>query len=84
MDQTIPELKPLFRRMQQLAQNSMIAGQKLRPIRQGDMNHREPHSQRYYPSPRLELTTLPWSLSLNQVDLLLALHLFPRQIRELI
>jgi hypothetical protein len=35
----------LFRRMQQLPQDGMIAGQKLRPICQGDMNHGAPPSR---------------------------------------
>jgi hypothetical protein len=35
--------------MQQLAQNGMVAGQKLRPICQGDVNHSAPHSQQYLP-----------------------------------
>jgi hypothetical protein len=62
----------------------MIAGQKLRPICQGNVNHGVPHSQRYLPGPRPEPVTLLWSLSLNQVHLLFALHLFSRQVRQLV
>jgi hypothetical protein len=62
----------------------MIAGQKLRPICQGDVNHGAPHSQRYLPGPRPEPVTLPWSLSLNQAYPMFALHLFPRQVRQLV
>jgi hypothetical protein len=49
MRHTIPKRERLFRRMQQLAQNGMVAGQKLRPICQGDVNHSAPHSQQYLP-----------------------------------
>ena len=84
MRQAIPECENLFGRMQQFAQDRMIAGQKLRPIRQGDMNHRAPHSQRNIPGPRPEPVTLPWLLSLNQVYLLFALRLLSSQIAKLI
>ena len=47
MRQAIAKRKRLFRRMQELAEDGVIAGQKLRPICQGDMNHRAPHSQQY-------------------------------------
>jgi len=49
MCHTIPKRERLFRWMQQLAQNGMVAGQKLRPICQGDVNHSAPHSQQYLP-----------------------------------
>ena len=81
MRQAIPKCERLLRRMQELAEDGVIAGQKLRPIPQGDMNHRAPHSQRKIPASRPEPVTLPWPLSLNQVHLLLALRLLPRQIR---
>ena len=84
MRHTIPKRERLFRRMQQLPQDGMIAGQKLRPICQGDVNHGAPHSQQYLPGPRPEPVTLPWSLSLNQVHFLLALRLFSRQVRQLV
>ena len=84
MRHTIPKRERLFRRMQQLSQDGMIAGQKLRPICQGDVNHGAPHSQQYLPGLRPEPMTLPWSLSLNQVHLLFALRLFSRQVRQLI
>lgn len=84
MRQTIPERDRLFGRVQQLAQDCMITGQKLRPIHQGDMNHRAPRSQRYIPGPEPEPVTLPWPLSLNQVHLLLALRLLSRQVRQLV
>jgi hypothetical protein len=84
MRRTIAKRERLFRWMQQLSENSMIAGQKLRPICQGDVNHGAPHSQRYLPGLRPEPVTLPWSLSLNQVHLLLALRLFSRQVRQLV
>jgi hypothetical protein len=45
MRHAIPKGDRLFRRMQKLSQNSMIAGQKLRSICQDDMNHNPPHSQ---------------------------------------
>lgn len=84
MRHTIPKRERLFRRMQQLTQDGMIACQKLRPICQGDVYHGAPHSQRYLPGPRPEPVTLPWSLSLNQVHLLFALRLFSRQVRQLV
>ena len=84
MRHTIPKRERLFRRMQKLSQDGMIAGQKLRPICQGDMNHGTPHSQRYFPGPRPELVTLPWSLSLNQVHFLFALRLFSCQVQQLV
>ena len=49
MRHTIPKREWLFRRMQKLSQNGMIAGQKLRPICQGDMNHNAPQSQQFRP-----------------------------------
>jgi hypothetical protein len=64
--------------MKKLSKDGMIASQKLRPICQGNVNHRTPHSQRYLPGPKPEPMTLPWPLSLNQVHLLLALRLFSR------
>jgi hypothetical protein len=84
MRHTIPKRERLFRRMQQFSQDGMIAGQKFLPICQGDVNHGAPHSQRYLPGPRPEPVILPWSLSLNQVHPLFALHLFPRQVRQLV
>ena len=84
MRHTIPKRERLFRWMQQLSKNGMIAGQKLRPICQGDVNHGAPHSQRYLPCPRPKAVTLPWSLSLNQVHLLLALRLFSGQVQQLV
>ena len=47
MRQAIPKRDRLLRRMQELAEDGVIAGQKLRPIYQGDMNHRAPHNQQY-------------------------------------
>ena len=84
MRHTIPKRERLFRRMQQLAQDGMVACQKLRPICQGDMNHGVPHSQRYIPVSRPEPVTLPWALSLNQPHPLLALRLFSCQVRQLV
>ncbi len=84
MRHTIPKRERLFRRMQKLSKNGMIAGQKPRPICQGDMNHGAPHSQRCLSGNRPEPVTLPWSLSLNQVHLLLALRLFSRQVQQLV
>ena len=84
MRHTISKRERLFCRMQQLAQNGMIAGQKFRPVCQGDVNYGAPHSQRYLSGPRPEPVTLPWSLSLNQVHLLLALRLFSHQVRQLV
>lgn len=84
MRHTIPKRERLFRRMQQLTQDGMIACQKLRPICQGDVNHGAPHSQRYLPGPRPEPVTLPWSLSLNQAYFMFALRLFSRQVRQLV
>ncbi len=84
MRHTIPKREGLFRRMQKLPKDSMIAGQKLRPICQGDVNHGAPHSQRCLSGPKPEPVTLSWSLSLNQVHLLLALRLFCRQVRQLV
>lgn len=81
MRQAIPKRDRLLRRMQELAEDGVIAGQKLRPIPRGDMNHRTPHSQQQRPASRPEPVTLPWPLSLNQVHLLLALRLLSRQIR---
>ena len=46
MRHTIPKREGLFRRMQKLSKNGMIAGQKLRTICQGDVTHGAPHSQR--------------------------------------
>ena len=84
MRHTIPKRERLFRRMQKLSQDGMIAGQKLRAICQGDMNHGAPHSQRHLPGLRSEAVTLSWSLSLNQVHLLFALCLFSSQVRQLV
>lgn len=84
MRQAIPKRDRLLRRMQELAEDGMIAGQKFRPIPQGDMNHRAPLSKRQSPASRPEPVTLPWPLSLNQVHLLLALRLLSRQIQELV
>jgi hypothetical protein len=42
MRHTIPKRERLLRRMQKLSEDRMIAGQKLRPICQGDMNHGAP------------------------------------------
>ena len=84
MRHTIPKRERLFRRMQQLPQESMIAGQKLWPICQGDVNHGAPHSQQYRSGLRPEPLTLSWSLSLNQVHLLFTLRLFSGQVRQLV
>ena len=84
MRYTIPQRERVFRGMQQLSQDGMIAGQKLRPICQGNMNHGAPHSPRNLPGPRPESVTLPWPLSLNQVHLLFALRLFSSQVRQLV
>lgn len=84
MRQTIPKRENLFGRMEQFAQDRMITGQKLRSIRQGDMNHSAPHNQRNIPGLRPEPLTLPWLLSLNQVYLLFALRLLSSQIAKLI
>ncbi len=84
MRHTIPKCQRLLRRMQELSQYRMISGQKLRPTCQGNMNHGVPHSQLDSSDLRLELLTLSWALSLNQVDLLFALRLFSGQIRQLI
>ena len=84
MRHTISKRELVFRWMQQLSQDGIIAGQKLRPIYQGDMNHGAPHSPRYLPGPRQKPMTLPWSLSLNQVHLLFTLRLFPNQVRQLV
>jgi len=81
MRQAIPKCERLLRRMQELAEDGVIACQKLRPIPQGDMNHRAPHSQRKSPASRPEPVTVPWPLSLNQVHLLLALRLLSGQIQ---
>jgi hypothetical protein len=81
---TIPKRERLFRRMQQLSQDGMIAGQKLRQICQGDMNHGRT-SQPIIPS-RFQTgaanSTEP--LSLNQADFMLTLRLFSRQIQQLV
>ena len=84
MRHTIPKCERLFRRMQKLSQNGMIAGQKLWPICQGDMNHGAPHNQCYLPDPRPKPVTLPWSLSLNQAYSMFALRLFPSQVQQLV
>lgn len=84
MRHTVPKCERLFRRMQKLPKDGMIAGQKLRPICQGYVNHGAPRSQRYLPGPRPEPVTVPWSLSLNQVHLPLALRLFSRQVQQLV
>ena len=84
MRHTIPKRERLFRRMQKLSQDGMIAGQKLRSICQGDMNHGAPHSHRYLPGPRAEPITLSWSLSLNQAYMMFALCLFSSQVRQLV
>ena len=51
MCQAISKRDQLLRRMQELTEDGVIAGQKLRSIPQGDMNHRAPHSQRKVPLP---------------------------------
>jgi hypothetical protein len=84
MRHTIPKRELLFHRMQQLSQKGMVAGQKLRPIRQGNVNHGAPQRRQYYSSLRPEPLTVSRSLSLNQVHLLFALRLFSGQVRQLI
>ena len=84
MGHTIPKRERLFRRMQHLSQEGMVAGQKLWPICQGDMNHRAPHSQHDLFGLRPGPLTLSWPVSLNQVHLLFALGLFCRQVQQLV
>jgi len=84
MRHTISKRERLFGRMQQFSQEGMIAGQKLRPIRQGHMNHGAPHNQQYLSGLRPEPLTVSWSLSLNQVDFLFALSLFSGQVPQFI
>ena len=49
MGQTISKRERLLGRVQQFSQDGMVAGQKLRPICQADVNHGAPHSQQYLP-----------------------------------
>lgn len=51
MRHTIPKRERLFRRMQQLAQNGMIAGQKFRLVCQGDVNHAHLTANDTFPVP---------------------------------
>jgi hypothetical protein len=84
MRHTIPKRERLFPRMEQLSQEGMVAGQKLRPIFQGNMNHSVAHSRQDLSGLSPEPLTLSRSLSLNQAYPMFALRLFSSQVRQLI
>ena len=76
---TIPKRERLFRRMQQLPQDGMIASQKLRLICQGNMNQAHlPADNTFQVPDRSRNSTGP--LSLNQADFMFTLRLFSRQV----
>lgn len=81
MGKAIAQFQVMLGWMEDLPKLRVIASQKLRTLRQCDLEHKRPQIPKHNPN---EPVTVPCSLSLNQVDLLLALGLFGRQICKFI